>query len=310
MPSFASGNRFCTACASTWAQECRMTLRPSSVSAATGVTSTSKSGTHDRSRSRPSASRTTTMASEAPRLGSPASRTAAPAVVPAGTRIRAAGAGLATALIGRSPHRGHKAFWTRPCYPCGYSGPQTDGALQPGPLDAEQTGRPGQRAEQPQRGDHDDRRQNESDGLHPPALGLEPLDHPVVSLACPRERVSGPFELGGENGQADEDDRPTWSRVRDGEDADAEHGQPDDADDDAVGEVGGRTVAQLVAPAGPRPLPLGHGWPGLSITKSASASQSTVSPSSSRPSTKILRPSMRSMPASTRSSLSIGTIWR
>ena len=104
MPSLASGIMSWTACASTCAVECLMTLRPSSVLAGTGVTSTSLSGVQDRSRSRPSASRTTTIASAAPRLGRPASRTAAPAVVPAATRIGAAGAGLAGALIGGSPN--------------------------------------------------------------------------------------------------------------------------------------------------------------------------------------------------------------
>ena len=103
MPSLASGKISCTAWANTWAAEWRMTLRPSSVSAATGMTSTSASGTHDRSRSRPSRSRTTTTAAGSPRPGSPASRTASPAVVPAATRIGAAGAGLTTALIGVSP---------------------------------------------------------------------------------------------------------------------------------------------------------------------------------------------------------------
>ena len=99
IPSLACGNRSWTAWANTCAAECRMTLRPSSVSAATGTTSASASGTQLRSRSLPSASRTTTIASGAPRPGRPASRTAAAAVVPAGTRIGAAGAGCAGAVI-------------------------------------------------------------------------------------------------------------------------------------------------------------------------------------------------------------------
>src|ERR1700752_4884876 len=77
-----------------------MTLRPSSVLAATGTTSASTAGAQLKSRSLPSASRTTTIASDAPRRGNPASPTAAAAVVPAGTRIGAAGAGLAGALMG------------------------------------------------------------------------------------------------------------------------------------------------------------------------------------------------------------------
>src|SRR5690349_12078682 len=92
MPSFASGNCCCTACASTWAAEWRMTLRPSSVFAATGSTSASASGAQARSRSFPSASRTTTIVSS-PLVGRPASRTAAPAVVPAGTTTREAATG-------------------------------------------------------------------------------------------------------------------------------------------------------------------------------------------------------------------------
>src|SRR5690349_7948471 len=87
MPSLASGNCCCTACASTCAAEWRMTLRPSSVSAATASTSTSTCGVHDRSRRWPSASLTTTIASD-PLPGRPASRTAVPAVVPAGTTTR------------------------------------------------------------------------------------------------------------------------------------------------------------------------------------------------------------------------------
>src|SRR6201997_5708049 len=100
MPSLAGGNRSWTAWANTCAAECRMTLRPSSVLAATGVTSASATGTQLKSRSLPSTSRTTTTASGAPRPGRPASRTAAAAVVPAGTRIGAAGAGCAGAVIG------------------------------------------------------------------------------------------------------------------------------------------------------------------------------------------------------------------
>src|SRR4029077_17671316 len=99
--------------------ECLMTLRPSSVLAGTGVTSTSLSGGQERSRTRPSASRATTLASAALRLGRPASRTAAPAVVPAATRIGAAGAGLAGALIGDSPKRSGGGGGTRPCFPWG-----------------------------------------------------------------------------------------------------------------------------------------------------------------------------------------------
>ena len=136
-----------------------MTLRPSSVSAATGMTSTSASGAHDRSRSRPSRSRTTTTAAGSPRPGSPASRTASPAVVPAATRIGAAGAGLTAALIGVSPlRRGLVGVGrTRPCYRCGSSGPQANRAVQPVPIEAEEFGGPVGRAEQPQ-GAHDDQR--------------------------------------------------------------------------------------------------------------------------------------------------------
>src|SRR5688500_289769 len=87
MPSLASGNCRCTACAWPCARARRMTLRPCSASAATASTSTSTCGVHDRSRRWPSASFTTTIASE-PLPGSPASRTAVPAVVPAGTTTR------------------------------------------------------------------------------------------------------------------------------------------------------------------------------------------------------------------------------
>src|SRR6202007_120665 len=100
MPNLACGNSSWTAWANTCAVECRMTLRPSSVLAATGTTSASTAGAQLKSRSLPSASRTTTIASDAPRRGNPASPTAAAAVVPAGTRIGAAGAGLTGALMG------------------------------------------------------------------------------------------------------------------------------------------------------------------------------------------------------------------
>src|SRR5947199_192518 len=62
MPSFASGNVSCTACASTCAVECRSTPSPSGESIVTGSTGVSASGTHERSRSRPDGSRTTTAA--------------------------------------------------------------------------------------------------------------------------------------------------------------------------------------------------------------------------------------------------------
>src|ERR1700739_4576043 len=93
----------CTACASTWAAEWRMTLRPSAVSAATGAPSASLAGVQLRSRSRPSVSRTTTIAFGSPRPGRPASRIAAAAVVPAGTRIGSAGLTDAAVVIAKSP---------------------------------------------------------------------------------------------------------------------------------------------------------------------------------------------------------------
>src|SRR6201997_5717694 len=98
MPNLACGKSSWTAWANTCAVECRMTLRPSSVLAATGTTSASTAGAQLKSRSLPSASRTTTIASGVPRRGNPASPTAAAAVVPAGTRIGAPGGGCA-ALI-------------------------------------------------------------------------------------------------------------------------------------------------------------------------------------------------------------------
>src|SRR5262249_54175105 len=100
IPNLACGNSSWTAWANTCAVECRMTLRPSSVLAATGITSASASGTQLKSRSLPSASRTTTIASGAPRLGNPASLTAGAAVVTAGTRMGTAGGGFTGALIG------------------------------------------------------------------------------------------------------------------------------------------------------------------------------------------------------------------
>src|SRR6202008_1288194 len=99
-PNLACGNSSWTAWANTCAVECLTTLRPSSVLAATGITSASTSGTQLRSRIFPRAPRPTTIASGAPRLGNPASPTAAAAVVPAGTRIGAAEAGLTGALMG------------------------------------------------------------------------------------------------------------------------------------------------------------------------------------------------------------------
>ena len=85
MPSFVPGNSCCTACASTWVQEWRITARPSAVLAGMGRNSASVSGTCDRSLRWPSVSLTTTMAS-GPVLGRFSSRIATPTGVPAGTR--------------------------------------------------------------------------------------------------------------------------------------------------------------------------------------------------------------------------------
>ena len=88
MPSLASGCSCCTAWASTCAAECRITLRPSSVSARdrldvdVGVRGPGEV-----------AQRAVGVADDddglGPVVGRPASRTAAPAVVPAGTRTGA-----------------------------------------------------------------------------------------------------------------------------------------------------------------------------------------------------------------------------
>src|SRR6266516_6728072 len=100
MPSFASGNRSCTAWASTCAVECRSTFSPSGESIATGSTGVSSSGAQERSRRRLSESRTTTIA-RAPVTGRPAAATASAAVVPAATRTEAATAvaGADTAVL-------------------------------------------------------------------------------------------------------------------------------------------------------------------------------------------------------------------
>src|SRR3954465_10892569 len=181
MPSFAPGNSSCTAWASTWAAEWRMTLRPSSVSAATVVTSTSVSGAQLKSRSLPSTSRTTTTASGAPRLGRPASRTAAAAVVPAATRIRAAGAALETALIGHSL-RFRGCLRTRPCYRCGGSVPDPDRAVPPPIIDPDELPGPVQRAEQPQGYGDDHRGEQAAEDLDEPSLAVKPVHDLVVAV--------------------------------------------------------------------------------------------------------------------------------
>src|SRR5687768_11243303 len=89
MPSRVPGNSSCTACARTWAVECRMTARPSGLAAGTGSTSVSTSGTQARSFRSPDAGSRTTTAPSGPLSGTPASLSACCAVVPAGTRIGA-----------------------------------------------------------------------------------------------------------------------------------------------------------------------------------------------------------------------------
>src|SRR6476646_8055971 len=316
MPSLASGNMSCTAWANTWAAEWRMTLRPSSVSAATGVTSTSASGAHERSRNRPSVSRTTTIAAGSPRPGRPASRTAAPAVVPAATRIGAAGAGLAAALIGDSPLRWGRDR-TRPWYRCEVSRADADGAVQPWPIDADDLCGPVEGAEQPQRCHDDQRGEDATEHLDGDVLIVEQVHRLVVSLLGVGQQSPCPVEFCRQNPEPDEHDGPSRTRVRNGEDADDQDHQTDDSDDDAVHEIGSTALPQPVPPPRP-PAPdarsfvfvLFHGCPGFSFTNSACASARTASPSSSRPETKILRPSMPSMRASTCSSFSTSAILR
>jgi hypothetical protein len=89
MPSFVPGNSSCTAWASTWAVECRMTARPSALAAATGSTSASASGVQARSFRSPVDSSRTTTAPSGPFSGTPASLSACITVVPPGTRIGA-----------------------------------------------------------------------------------------------------------------------------------------------------------------------------------------------------------------------------
>src|SRR3954451_10142181 len=76
MPSLASGNSSCTACASTCAVECRSTARPSSVSIGTDSTTSPSSGTQARSRSASPLARATTAST-------PRSWKTRPIVVPA-----------------------------------------------------------------------------------------------------------------------------------------------------------------------------------------------------------------------------------
>src|SRR3954454_13249192 len=78
MPSLASGNRSCTACASTCAQEWRSTARPSSVSIGADSTMSPSSGTQARSFSDSPVARATTVSM-------PRSEKTLPTVVPAAT---------------------------------------------------------------------------------------------------------------------------------------------------------------------------------------------------------------------------------
>jgi len=51
----------------------------------------------------------------------------------------------------------------------------------------------------------------------------------VVTLAGVLQQSVCPFELGGQDGQADEHDRPARARVRDGDEARAQYGQSEDS---------------------------------------------------------------------------------
>ena len=89
------------------------------------------------------------------------------------------------------------------------------------------------------------------DHLHPQPLSLEPVHEPVVALPGVGEESVGPLELGGQDRQSDEHDRPTGSGVRNGDDPESEHRQADDPDGDAVGEVRRLPLPQPVPPSSP-----------------------------------------------------------
>ncbi len=157
MPSLASGNMSCTAWASTCAAECRMTLRPSSVSAATGVTSTSASGAQDRSRSRPSASRTTTIGVGGAPARQPGVADRRPGGGPGSDPDRGcwggAGGRRSSVTLQTFGDTGGVRVGTERDHAIGAGGhvPEANRALQPLVLDADELRGPAERAEQPQR---------------------------------------------------------------------------------------------------------------------------------------------------------------
>jgi hypothetical protein len=67
-----------------------------------------------------------------------------------------------------------------------------------------------------------------------------------------------PLELGGEDGQAGEDDEPARARVRDGDDAEHEDGEADHGDRDAPRQAQGAPLLQAGTEALLRRQFLGH----------------------------------------------------
>src|SRR3954453_53701 len=116
---------------------------------------------------------------------------------------------------------------------------------------------------------------------------MKPVHDLVVAVLGIGQHPPRPVELGGQDAEPDEHDRPARTWIRDGENAEPENDQSDHADEDAVAELPLGPFAQPLAPACPAPFGLrppgsvvaagaasgfaaGHGWPGLSFTNSAS----------------------------------------
>ena len=299
MPSLASGNMSCTAWASTWAAECRMTLRP--------VVAVWRRRAGPRRRRRASSSgRAACRRRRPPRRPPPARRGRAvrPRGPPhprwsrqepgSGLRGRAvrgrssgylqwsvSGWAVATMLSGwllrnRFRYGLCSHGWSIPTHPAIRSSAPTTHSV---PTTTTAVSRVPDRAE-------------------PECLPAEPRHDRVVAALGELQGVVRPGELAGQDPQPDEHDGPAGPGVRDGDDAADQHHGAGDADQDAVGGVGRPALPQPLSP--PFAAALSRlARVELDEQRVRLGEQAFADPSYSVARTKILRPSTPVSSAST-----------
>src|SRR5690606_33526361 len=129
-----------------------------------------------------------------------------------------------------------------------------DRRAQPAPLEVQERADQRERAHEPGADGDEEQDAGQHEQLDDPPLAREPVGPRLVLRPNPDQEPPRALELGGEDAETEEDDRPTGAGGGQRDDAEDHDRDADDADDGAVGQVGDRVAGD----PGAEPLVSGH----------------------------------------------------